>query len=101
MSEVLENTRRQRTAVLIQAVFCLAGLFTVFIFYILKDFKIIFIVFCLIPLILCLAFNIFFLKETPQFLVKRYEVKEIRQSLRFIAKMNNTVDSFDQNEKLS
>ena len=75
VSELLENRRRQRIAVFIQGIFCVGGLFTVLIFYLLKDWKIIFIVFCLIPLVACLAFNIFFVKETPQFLIKRYKVE--------------------------
>jgi MFS family permease len=75
VSEVLENRQRQQMGVFIQGVFCVGGLFTVFIFYLFKDWRMIFIVFCLIPLVVCLAFNIFFVKETPQFLIKRYNVE--------------------------
>lgn len=75
VSEVLDNRRRQQIGVFIQGIFCVGGLLTVFIFYLLKDWRIIFIVFCLIPLVICLAFNIFFVKETPQFLIKRYNVE--------------------------
>jgi len=89
VGSVFENNRRQRMAVLVHSFFCISGLFCVFIFYVIKDWKIIFIAFCLVPLIFCLVFNVFFLKETPQFLIKCNSVVNIRRSLRFIAKMNN------------
>jgi len=78
VTEMLENTNRQKIAVFIQAIFCIAGIFSVLAIYVIKDWKTIFIAFCLIPTILCLAFNVWFVKETPQFMVKLYPAKKIR-----------------------
>lgn len=64
---------------------CVGGCCIVGIFYVFKSWRIIFVLFYFLPLLICLIFTYFFLKETPQFLIKLYEVEEVRKSLRFIA----------------
>lgn len=91
LSEVLDNEERQVKLTLIQGFFCLAGIVVVVTFYIMKAWRGIFIVICLIPLSACLVFSYYFVQETPQFLIKRCTIKEIRSSFRFIAKINGTI----------
>jgi K+-transporting ATPase A subunit len=74
----------------IQAWLPIGGILIILAFYLFKEWKFIFSVFCLVPYIICLIFTCFFVVETPQFLVKRFEVEEIRKNLRFIAWVNGT-----------
>ena len=75
LSEVLSNSERQIKITLMQGFFCLSGIVVVVAFFILKSWRGIFIVICLIPVFACLVFSFFFVQETPQFLIKRYSVK--------------------------
>ena len=61
--------------VLIQAFFCMGGLFSVLLFYVFKDWRSIFIYFCSIPIFLLFVFNYLFIKETPLFLIKNYRTE--------------------------
>lgn len=79
----------------------MGGIFIVLAFYILKQWKIIFVCFCLLPTALCLAFSCYFLQETPQFLIKCYEAKQIRESLQFIARLNGEAEAFSEKELLT
>lgn len=56
----------------------MAGIVVVGAFYWLKHWRAVFLWFCLVPVLACLVFCYFFVQETPQFLIKRYEVSQIR-----------------------
>ena len=73
---------------MVNSFFCIAGISAVISFYALKNWRPIFISLLLVPMVLALVFTFFFVQETPQFLIKRYKVADIRKSLRFIAKIN-------------
>lgn len=88
LSEVMDNEKRQKTVVLFQMFTPIAGIVVVGAFYWLKHWRAVFFWCCLIPVLVCLLFSYFFVQETPQFLVKGYEVSQIRQSLHFIAWVN-------------
>lgn len=88
-------------AIVYQAFFPMGGIFLILVFYLLKRWKIIFILFLLAPMAICLIFAYLFVQETPQFLIKRYTPEEIRSSLRFMAKINNQLQSFEENPDVS
>lgn len=90
LNEILENEKRQKMQTFIQAWLPVGGIIIILAFYFFKEWKFIFTVFCLAPFIICFLFTCFFVVETPQFLVKRFEVEEIRKNLRFIAWVNGT-----------
>lgn len=73
---------------IIQSCFCIGGLATILWFYLFKKWKLIFWVFYFVPLCIVAVLSFIILKETPQFLVRRYEVQEMRKELGKIAKMN-------------
>jgi len=98
---VLSNSERQVKITLIQGFFCLSGIVVVAAFYLIQSWRSIFLVMCLIPMAACLVFSFFFVQETPQFLIKRYSVRDIRKSLKFIAKVNDRLESFEESELLT
>jgi MFS family permease len=100
-SETLENSLRQRAAVVTQFCFCLGGLLMVLCFYLIGNWQPIFWIFCFVPLFLCLCFSVYFLQETPQFLIKRHPVSAIIRSLRFIATLNGNLDTFETESGIS
>lgn len=80
--------------IIFQIFFPVAGIAVVAGFYIFKQWRVIFITYCLIPMVLCLVFSCWFVQETPQFLIKGYSVDQIRKSLKFIARVNGREASF-------
>ncbi len=88
-------------AIVYQAFFPIGGIFLILVFYLLKRWKIIFVLFLLTPMAICLIFAYFFVQETPQFLIKRYTPEEIRSSLRFMAQINKQRWSFEENRAVS
>lgn len=61
-SETLENSLRQRAAVVTQFCFCLGGLLMVLSFYLIGNWQPIFWIFCFVPLFLCLCASVYFLQ---------------------------------------
>lgn len=86
---------------LFQLSFPLGGMFVVGAFYWFQDWRVVFFWFCLVPFIAIFIFSYFFVQETPQFLVKNYELDEIRLSLRFISRINGVEDKFEEEPILS
>lgn len=101
LSEMMENDHRQRMQTFIQAWLPIGGMLIALAFYLVKEWKTIFIYLCLIPYIICFIAAYALVVETPQFLVKRFEVLEIRENLKFIAWMNDKEKEFDSNMTLS
>lgn len=62
LSEILENSRRQKVEIMMQGWSCVGGCSIVGIFYIFKSWRIIFVLFYFLPLLICLIFTFFFLK---------------------------------------
>ena len=79
----------------------LGGMLIVLAFYLMKEWKIILFLFGFIPYVICFIATYALVVETPQFLVKRFEVLEIRENLKFIAWMNDKEKEFDSNMTLS
>lgn len=86
LEEIIDNSLRQRIQTFIQAFICFGGLVSIGLFYTIKNWYPIYLYFGLIPMTLLLIFTFVYLKETPQFMIKLYEINKIRSDLEFIAK---------------
>ena len=88
LEEILDNSLRQKMQIFIQSFICLGSLFSIILFYTIKDWWSIYFYFGLLPVVGCLIFTLFYAKETPQFMVEMYPVDRIREDMRFIARQN-------------
>ena len=79
---------RQKTQIWVQSLYSLGALLLIYLYYALKDWKVIFFFGSLIPQIIFLLFSYFYIQETPQFMVKIFTTEKIRSSLQFIARQN-------------
>lgn len=70
ITETMESKNRQKYSILIQVFFSLGGLVNVGYFYLLKNWRVIMLIFLIAPSIVCLVLVIKVIKDTPYFLVK-------------------------------
>lgn len=71
LSEVVDYHLRQKYSVALQSSFGITGVLIGVLFYIVRQWRVIIIFFCMIPSILVLALLITYLEETPKFLLKK------------------------------
>lgn len=74
LAEQFENKKRQVGLVVIQSCFCGGGLATILWFFLFKRWRFIFWVCYFIPLAICTLMALRYLRETPQFLIRRCSV---------------------------
>ena len=61
LSEMLDNTQRQKMLTIIQAFVPVGGMLIALAFYLMKHWKVIFFCFCFLPFIVCLLFALVFI----------------------------------------
>lgn len=71
-AEILSNEKRQKMEILIQASLPLGGALCSISFFYLSNWRTVFLIFLVLPLIITLAITYFFLQETPQLLLQLY-----------------------------
>ena len=71
------------------------------LFYFLRDWRVIFWLYIVLPLAIAFLLTAFFFVETPQCLVRLNSVEHIRKQLRFMASLNGRAGDFDRNPTLS
>lgn len=77
IDDTVDNHLRQQYSVVFLVAYSGGGLLNLAYFYFLGNVKLIFLICYVIPLILCFVLVILFVKETPQFLIRRYADEEI------------------------
>ena len=75
---MLDNERRQKMQTLVQAWVPVGAILHILGFMLFQEWRIVFVILCLIPVSIALIFTCLFLIDTPLFLVKLMEVGEIR-----------------------
>lgn len=78
LAEMLDDERRMKMQILVQAFVPFSGVIHVFGLMFLKEWKTIFLLLCLVPTLVGLIWCYFFVIDTPFFLVKGLEVENIR-----------------------
>ena len=101
IKEVLSNEKRQKMEVVTQTFLLLGVLGVIGLFYFLRDWKVIFWLYIVLPLAAAFLLTAFFFVETPQCLVRLNSVDYIRRQLRFVASLNGRAEDFDRNPILS
>lgn len=71
-AEVLSSTKRQKMKILTQACRPLGGALCAIGFFYMSNWKTVFVIFLIVPLVITLTLTLFFLQETPLILLQLY-----------------------------
>ena len=87
-AEIVEYNKRQAYSIALEIGFGVSGILVGLLYWALKDWRIIIIIFCCVPCFILLLVMIFFLEETPKFLITKGTPEKAEKALNKIGKIN-------------